>query len=761
MVKKEGIKKFLIANIFFIFALAFIYRSYILRSEPFELYADYVAQHIPFYEEFFRLLKEGNIGWSWNTFLGTNFYGSKGYYMVGDVFAYLCYFINLIFNNTIYSMFIMTLIKLYFGFVGFYLFLRKHNINYLISGLFALTFVCSGWVGLFVEQPMFISVYVYIPYILLGLERIVYDKKPLIFIVGVALMISTNFYLAWSFCFFLLLYWIIRYLQIKDKFIFNEFIKESLKILGYFLVGVLLSAIIWLPTVYHVSQSPRTQNGGTIASYGWLWSFRQVLRILQNFFVPFVGGDNASLYKNEWYYFNQVGLYAGMLPLISTGVYCLKKNKNKTEKLNAILVVICLLTLVSPKIGKIFLLTYSLRYFYYVLLAMLIVGATYVNEIYKNGFYNKKELIIISLVSLTLSIVLCFVIPNILGYDITIYSEFKPYIKSMICILIYFVILMFIKNKKVVLALLLLFSTYEITSQYKTQIRNLHNFNIQVIGQYNEYKSDTLHELVDYIKSIDYGFYRINFACLSNRNLSMTLDMPTVSTYDSTYEFAIEPFLDLLRLYPDVDWNFSLEDPTLYSLLDVKYVISNSYDFLTYGEVIYTGADDWKIYLVNKDNYLLRSYNNFLDFDELMEMSKDWASYYLFEITDKLTDAVAIDNKYVDEFTTKYKDSQELKLNPDVVESNYVCFNFECKDDEFIYLSIPNDKGWTIKDNGEKLESISSNGGFIGLEISAGTHKLELTYTVPYLKVGQIISCVGLVLTIALEIISKKRHINN
>lgn len=750
-INKEGTKKFLIINIFFIFALAYIYRSYIIGNESFKLYADYIGQHIPFYEEFFRLIKSGEIGWSWNTFLGTNFYGSKGYYLVGDVFAYLCYFLNLLFNNTIYSMFIMTLIKLYFGFVGFYFFLRKHNINYLVSGGFALAFVCSGWVGLFVEHPVFLSFYVFMPYMLWGLERIIKDKKPLLFTCSVCLMISANFYLAYSFCFFLLIYWIIRYVELNEKFIFKNFLKESFKILGYFLVGVLLASIIWMPSVYHTLQSPRTKNNGTLASYGFTWTIKQVLRILQNFFVPFIYGNNdTSLYADNWYYFNQIGLYAGILPLICTGIYCLKKNKNRTEKINTIFVIICLLTLISPKIGLIFHLTYSLRYAYMIMLVMLYVGSISLNNIYENSLNNKKDLIIISSICLILIIVLIFVVPYLRNYDITSFVEFKPYLKAIVFLAVYFVVLMFVRNKKVLLVILLVFSTLEVTTQNKTQIRSLVNANVLAQEGYEAYESYTLYELVDYIREYDDGFYRIDCGYGNNRNFSMVYDMPTISTYDSTYEFAIEQFLDLLRLYPDIDWNFYLNNDSYYDLLDVKYVISQSDYYASFGPMIYESSTGWKIFEVNSDNYLLRSYNSFLDFDKLMEMSKDGVNYFLYEVTDQLFESVALDKEYVNDFNQKYKDSEILKLNPDEITNNYVCFNFECESDEFIYLSIPNDEGWTITDNGNKLESISSNGGFIGLEITKGSHKLELTYKVPYLKEGKILSLTGFVICVCL-----------
>lgn len=658
-------------------------------------------------------------------------------------------------------MFLVTIIKLYFGYIGFYLFLRKRNINVCISIVFSLIFVCSGWVGVFLEQPVFISFYVFIPYVLLGLEEIIDKKTSILFSVSVGLMISANFYLAWSFCFYLLLYWVIRYIQLNEKFIFKDFLKESLKILGYFMIGVLISSAIWMPCVSHILQSGRTENGGTLASFGIFWQEKALLRILQNFIIPFIY-SKEQLYMMEWYYFNQVGLYSGMLTMVCTGIYCFKKNKTRYEKANLWLVIISLLTLLSPKIGMIFHFTYSLRYTYFIMLSFLIVGSASLNELYDKGLNNKKGLVISCGLILLLSIMLCFVIPYIQGMNINDYVELKLYIVSMACIVLYFLIFLFIKNKKILLALLLILCVTEITYQNKRQVRSIINAYQEAIDMYDTYKSYDIYEVTDYLKSYDNSFYRIAIENGGNNNFSMVYDIPTVKTYDSTYEFAIREFLDINRLYPDIVWDFNLNNPQLFELLDIKYFIAKNYHYYEYGESIYETSSGWKIYLVNEDNYLLRSYNSFISIDVVNEMADAGDVYYEFEVLDKLKDSVAVRDEDVDNYSLKYKDSEELKLNPDVLENNYVCFNFECKDDEFIYLSIPNDKGWVIKDNGKEIESIDSNGGFIGLEITKGSHKLELTYNVPYLNEGRILSLCGVVICVGLNLwtVIKKRKVN-
>ncbi|MTL62303.1 YfhO family protein, partial [Turicibacter sanguinis] len=74
----------------FLILTLLIFSPYILHLKSFTLGFDYQNQHLYFYEEFHRLLSSGEAPfWSWNLFLGTNFIGSKTYYLLGDPFAYL------------------------------------------------------------------------------------------------------------------------------------------------------------------------------------------------------------------------------------------------------------------------------------------------------------------------------------------------------------------------------------------------------------------------------------------------------------------------------------------------------------------------------------------------------------------------------------------------------------------------------------------------------------------------------------------------
>ena len=79
-------------------AIFVIYGVYMFGCREFLFNADQRLQYNYFYEEWLNLIdnfiKRGELPfYSWNTFLGSNFYASKAYYVVGDIFLpFLCYF---------------------------------------------------------------------------------------------------------------------------------------------------------------------------------------------------------------------------------------------------------------------------------------------------------------------------------------------------------------------------------------------------------------------------------------------------------------------------------------------------------------------------------------------------------------------------------------------------------------------------------------------------------------------------------------------
>lgn len=60
--------------------------------------------------------------------------------------------------------------------------------------------------------------------------------------------------------------------------------------------------------------------------------------------------------------------------------------------------------------------------------------------------------------------------------------------------------------------------------------------------------------------------------------------------------------------------------------------------------------------------------------------------------------------------------------------------------DGYLLLTIPYEGGWKLRVDGEKQEILKADLGFMGVQMSAGSHSLELDYSPPLLKEGFILS---------------------
>ncbi len=76
---------------------------------------------------------------------------------------------------------------------------------------------------------------------------------------------------------------------------------------------------------------------------------------------------------------------------------------------------------------------------------------------------------------------------------------------------------------------------------------------------------------------------------------------------------------------------------------------------------------------------------------------------------------------------------------------------------EIVFTNIPYDLGWNIKDNGESIETVVVNEGFLGFYLDKGKHTISFTYVPPFLKEGIIISVISFMITCIYYFIKRKQ----
>lgn len=92
--------------------------------------------------------------------------------------------------------------------------------------------------------------------------------------------------------------------------------------------------------------------------------------------------------------------------------------------------------------------------------------------------------------------------------------------------------------------------------------------------------------------------------------------------------------------------------------------------------------------------------------------------------------------------------------------TNQVKGEISCRKDELLFLSIPYSVGWSAYVDGEEIDIMKANIGFMAIPLEEGTHEIELLYETPGLKLGAMCSLVALLIVIINVVYIKKKKGN-
>lgn len=79
-------------------------------------------------------------------------------------------------------------------------------------------------------------------------------------------------------------------------------------------------------------------------------------------------------------------------------------------------------------------------------------------------------------------------------------------------------------------------------------------------------------------------------------------------------------------------------------------------------------------------------------------------------------------------------------------------------EDGILYTSIPFENGWTVKVDGEEVETYAAGNAMLAVKLTSGEHTLEYSYSPDGFTLGILLSCGAIVLLVALYVIERKRN---
>ncbi len=266
---------------------------------------------------------------------GSDLFTTLHYYVIGDPLDLLAVFVPS--NLTQYLYGGLILLRLYLAglaFSAFCFYKKEPKTIGLLAGSFVYVF-CGFALYAAVRHPYFTNPMIYLPLLLLGAEKFLQEKRPWLFIGMVFLSAVSNFYFFYMLVLFTVLYVLFRLFMLYDKNQVGHAVAMVFQMLGYAIVGVMLSAVILLPVLYLFLGDQRLESG-------YVHSLFYPKTYYQKFLPSFVTFDTPG-------YWNFMGYSA--VSLLSVVLLFFKRKKNTALK-----VAFLLLTgfLLIPMAGRVF-----------------------------------------------------------------------------------------------------------------------------------------------------------------------------------------------------------------------------------------------------------------------------------------------------------------------------------------------------------------------------------------------------------------------
>lgn len=295
----------------FVFKIVGIFEGSIIIS-------DLEAQIYPLINQFTDFFS-GKMGlFNFNFGLGDTFLGTLYYYLMTP-FNFLFFFIK---NSNILFITIIIL-KAAFSSLFCFKFLKYQDNDYKIHFLIIFS-IFYGLSSYFVSYNMiveFLDVYMILPLLLLGIDKIIKEDKYILYVGSLMFSILCSYYFAYMVCIFSFLYFNYKTLICKIKF--KELIKNNGKFIFISFLACLSMSFVLLPIASEIGNYSREDS---ILFGGEQFNFLFNLKDIVNHYILGNLSDISLLNSSSFYAFSSIII----LPLVY--FYYINKNISLREK---------------------------------------------------------------------------------------------------------------------------------------------------------------------------------------------------------------------------------------------------------------------------------------------------------------------------------------------------------------------------------------------------------------------------------------------
>jgi uncharacterized membrane protein YfhO len=727
-------------------------------SYPHELQVAYYMQHVSLISK-----------WSFYQGMGQNIFP----FSIPDPF----YFFLVIGgpNHLAYGIVFMEIAKIFCAGIFFYLFLRKiHTYGYaaVIGGVL---YSFSAFIILGSCWNIFSTEAVYLALLLYAFEKLYQDNKIFLFPVAICLVAINQPLDLFLMGLFLTAYILFRYLTESPVFKVKEVLFIFLKVAVLGLLGICISSFFFLGNVVQMIESPRV--GGDAAFFNKLRSAPvfgfegkdHYVTALMRFFSSDIMGTGSNF--SGWYNYLEAPLfYAGLIIfLLIPQLFQFLDKKRKIIFFSFIL--LFLLPVIFPFFRYAFWLftgNYYRIYSFFVAVSFLLCSIIALNNINKEFKINLKIL--------GLSIIVLLILVN--------YHYFNEEVKNLVTVflIIYTILISLLLLKKyrniVRLAIISLIAIELIVFSNIT-------VNDRPVISGSEFKektgyNDYSNEAVQYINEYDKSFFRINKEYSSGPSIYSSINDAQVQRFYGTPSYTSFNQINYINFLGEVGIiNRSVENetrwapglsgiPFLHPFGSIKYSLTKKPKsvLLDFNYDSLTTIGDVEI-LKNKYSLPLGfTYDKFIGKRDFRKLSNNQKPIVLFKAF------VYDDSSYGDikgfsrfqpgdtsvnftwqEYANDISNLKKDTLNMEEFNQNLIKGKINVNQQKLLFFSIPFDKGWMIKIDNKKVKPIIANIGFTGIMVGPGEHKIELSFIPRFYSLGAIISCLSLIVFLAILLI--------
>ena len=519
------------------------------------LTVDLAGQYVAFFNSLKNIFTgDINIYYSFSKTLGGNMYGLITYYLLSPFNLIFIFFDKL---NITEAIFLINVLKIGFcGLTSYVYFDKTYKEKGLTSIIFSCVYALCAYNIVYSQNLLWLDGVILLPLVFLGIDNLIKKQKPILFYITLTLTIFCNYYIGYMVCIGSLVYFLYKLYLNND---YSLDIRKNKKDILYFFKYVLLSVgsvmVILLPSLFSLMAG---KAGIDLTEYIPKQTY-PVIELISRFFIgSFSNSDLSAGCPN---------IFISLFMILLAFIYFFNKKINTKEKKGSLfLILFFIASFIFYPIDVVWHLFqhpagFPFRYsFIFDFIVLIIAYKSYINIDDVDSNLLKK---IIPCVIILITII------DYLMYNNSIYYKI---IGSGVLLISYVLYLYYCKNRKInkILALII------IAEMSINGLLVVSNMKYQNRVEYTDFVA-SYGEVIDHIKEIDDGFYRIEKPYSYSTNDQLLLNYNGISHFSSIYEGSnnslLGDYLGIFNRFYITNYNGSTLVTN--SIFNIKYILNN------------------------------------------------------------------------------------------------------------------------------------------------------------------------------------------